>query len=298
LLGVMNQEELYVTLAGDYVLASPSASHIDRVKKDGSEIITNLIDGVFYMANRVYDAGRLFWITSGSGFPIAYCDLDQCAATTHVTSASADPSFGLAYDSPTHMLYFEDLMSKHLQAATTNAVWLPVEVNSSTSAGQASVAYGGAIYYQQTTGGISYIARISPAGGSAAVVATDSIGGDYKSITATNGHLFWISGSVRALVWIPIPTGVGTSAPDVFFAESGIRSVTSDADNIYWVTETTLETCPASGCSNALRRVLLSLNLDFSAVAVDDQALYWVSGIARNPFNGNDMQGSVWKLAK
>jgi hypothetical protein len=166
--------------------------------------------------------------------------------------------------------------------------------------GTASVYYGGAVYYHRMVNATTnHMMRVSPSGGSPAVVASDSIADDnYRSITATQNRLYWVSGSLNGIASIAAPTGVGTSAPDLFWAESGVRALASDVDTVYWVTANTLERCPARACDDASRRVLVSAALDFSAVAVDAEAIYWVSGIATDPNTGNVMQGSVWKIAK
>src|SRR5262245_53157615 len=118
------------------------------------------------------------------------------------------------------------------------------------SPGTASISYGGSVYYHRAVNATTnYMMRISPSGGSPAIVASDAIADDnYRSITATQNHLYWVSGSLNGIAWVAIPTGVGTSPPDLFWSETGVRAVASDNDNMYWVTSNSLERCPALAC--------------------------------------------------
>jgi hypothetical protein len=103
-----------------------------------------------------------------------------------------------------------------------------------------------------------------------------------------DGSSLWVSAAPRGNDAAPLtglfkcPTsGTCSSTPFWTAAGDGAVGVAVDGASVYWTTAVSpwrLMTCPESGCPSSGPTVLTELAPASTAVAVDANAIYWISG--------------------
>jgi hypothetical protein len=189
---------------------------------------------------------------------------------------------------------------------------LPTQLNTSNENGTipAGIAIDSTnVYYVTKTAGGGLAEYVPLAGGP----VTDLGSGSYSTIAVDDDNVYWTGGFASPVVYQNSKTG--TPSTVLIIASGGMPALTcplhlaSDGTNVYFLDRGTDSAGNIVAGAGALYRVpvgntgklpppLVSGLTDPQSVAVDEQAIYWVSGTYGVPADAGITTGLVMKLAK
>jgi hypothetical protein len=189
---------------------------------------------------------------------------------------------------------------------------LPTQLNTSNENGTlpAGIVIDSTnVYYVTKTAGGGLAEYVPLAGGP----VTELGSGSYSSIALDDSNVYWTGGFASPVVYQNGKTG--TPSTVIIIASGGTPALTcpvhlaSDGTNVYFLDQGTDSSGNVRVGTGALYRVpigntgslpppLVSGLTDPESMALDDQAIYWVSGTTAVPADAGITTGLVMKLAK
>ena len=99
--------------------------------------------------------------------------------------------------------------------------------------------------------------------------------------------VYWAEDGAGDILYAYLPNGLGTSDPRVLWRAGGsVRAIVTDDTDIYWLTSSTVQRCPLSGCDGTPDILAKALDRPWG-ITVDQDGVYWVTE-----------GGSVYLIAK
>lgn len=306
---------LYVTAAP--LQTSPNLWRMDaNVPSTPVSVLTNLFGNPNCTVN-----GKIFWVSSDGGTfspsPISSCVLTNCAATVQVFTTSIGHMFGGPIcDTASGELVWADntgtegAMVLNIYRSPTSGAANPRKITSFAIPGDMQLQVGFASRRPDrwffTRGTIVqpfvtsfWFINTSTANSVPVQIASGVPGPNGLNVGvlvyATDSLAIWpdTSGAVQSALSAPLPGGVGSAAPPVFYP-GYLSSNVIDAQNVYGSFGTlpadAIGRCPLSNCSNP---TTIIRNQSFAnSFAQDATAIYWATAAPVN------IGFFVWKAAK
>jgi hypothetical protein len=153
-------------------------------------------------------------------------------------------------------------------------------------------------FFSRTTGSTTKLYMVSTTGTNASPVllgsgsSTGPLDTSYALLYANDSLLAWSQSSQSTSYRIPLPNGVGTSAPPVFYTGEIVSGIMDNFHMYGFFTNlpSTFSWCSATACSPS---TLPSGGSGGQAYAQDSGAIYW------GEMDASDSDGfSIWKVAK
>jgi hypothetical protein len=266
--------------------------------------------------------GVLLWqsTSDGNSFTFQYCSVSGCASSTKsFTHTPTPPTTGWfnmdrypecdaakkeivwseiftpeAGGDSTITLYRSTIDGKNLRAVASFSL-----ENGETSAYANGFAVGRTdrYFFSRTTGTTSKLYAVSTTGTGASPVllgsgsSTGPLDTSYALLYANDSMLAWSLSSSSTSYRIPLPNGVGTSAPPVFYTGEIVSGIMDNFHMYGFFTNlpSTFSWCTTTACSP---KTLASGISEGRAYAQDSGAIYW--GVMDSDSDGF----AIWKIAK
>jgi hypothetical protein len=281
-----------IQLIGDQVYYAGDNSDIGRVTADGTgdEVLVPAKVPAPDDAERAYDwtltADALLWVNDWQTTGVRACTLPDCPGGPETLISTSTYPKHIHYAQANGTLYFGDgtvIKAKPWPSGTITSF-----VEGLPDAGTRAVLSDSLFLYWATADGIH---KRALQGGPVVDLVTSRTNGIAK-VVVSKKTLYWTEGFASAVFMTPLPNGSGATAPAILgdAGDNNPRCLALNAKYVYWgngnSAHTTLHRCPLEGCSGPPQIIANLPTSDVVALALDDEALYWVT-----------YQGDVQKLA-